>query len=231
MASSWSSPEPVPPARLACFDLDNTLIDRQAAFAAWASDFCAARGLGEEAVAHLVRLDDDGFATREEVFGPAREALGLAEETGVLIGQYRAEYPRFVAPAAGAASELARLRAQSWRVALVTNGPVSQHDKLARAGLATCFDAIVVSAEVGVEKPNRAIFVEAARRCGTSLEEAEVAFMVGDAPATDVGGAWAAGMRTVWMRRGRRWPLRALRPDHIADTVAEAVEAILGAAR
>ncbi|MDA8295782.1 MAG: HAD family hydrolase [Actinomycetota bacterium] len=221
----------MPAVRLACFDLDNTLIDRQAAFSAWASAFCAARGLGEEAVALLVRLDQDGFATREEVFGPARQALGLTEDTAGLIARYRVEYPRFVAPAAEAARELARLRAQSWRVALVTNGPTSQHDKLACAGLAAAFDALVVSAEVGVEKPNRAIFAEAARRCGTSLEEATAAFMVGDAPATDVGGAWAAGMRTVWMRRGRRWPLRAFRPDHVADDVAEAVDAILGEAR
>lgn len=221
----------MPAVRLACFDLDNTLIDRQAAFCAWASAFCADQGLGEEAVALLVRLDQDGFATREEVFDPARQALGLAEDTAALIARYRVEYPRFVAPAAEAASELARLRAQSWRVALVTNGPASQHDKLARAGLAAAFDALVVSAELGVEKPNRAIFAEAARRCGTSLEEAKVAFMVGDAPATDVGGAWAAGMRTVWMRRGRRWPLRAFRPDHVADDVAEAVDAILGDAR
>lgn len=217
----------MPSVRLACFDLDNTLIDRQAAFRAWASDFCAARGLGEEAVALLVHLDQDGFASREEVFGPARRALGLTEDTAALIARYRVDYPRYVAPAVDAARELARLRERSWRVALVTNGPVSQHDKVARAGLASAFDALVVSAEVGVDKPNRAIFAEAARRCGTSLEAAEALFMVGDAPAIDVGGAWAAGMGTVWMRRGRRWPLRAFQPDHVADSVGEAVDAIL----
>jgi phosphoserine phosphatase len=30
--------------RLACFDLDNTLIDRDAAFRAWAESFCAQNG-------------------------------------------------------------------------------------------------------------------------------------------------------------------------------------------
>jgi len=36
--------------RLVLFDLDNTPVDRQSAFAAWGTEFAEERGLGHEAV-------------------------------------------------------------------------------------------------------------------------------------------------------------------------------------
>ncbi|MFF5172397.1 hypothetical protein ACFY3U_07165 [Micromonospora sp. NPDC000089] len=46
--------------RLALFDLDNTLVDRSAAFRRWAAEFCADRHLPDDALAWLIATDRDG---------------------------------------------------------------------------------------------------------------------------------------------------------------------------
>jgi FMN phosphatase YigB (HAD superfamily) len=54
--------------RLALFDLDNTLVDLDEAFRAWAKEFADERGLGHGAVDWLFALDTDGFPHREVFF-------------------------------------------------------------------------------------------------------------------------------------------------------------------
>ena len=69
------------------------------------------------------------------------------------------------------------------------------------AGLDEVLDAWCISGLEGVAKPDRLIFEEAAKRCGAPLE----GWMVGDTPEIDVLGGNAAGLRTIWMARGRPW--------------------------
>ncbi len=217
-----------PMSRLALFDLDNTLIDRQAAFAAWAATFARRHDLGEQGVTWLMAADDDGFATRATVFDGARATFDLTASTDELIEDYRRDYPSFVGPDDAVNRALGELRSAGWTIGIVTNGPPSQHVKIAQAGLAALVDVVCVSEEVGVAKPDRAIFAEAARRAGTTLEELDVGWMVGDAPHADVAGGLAAGLRTVWMRRGRRWPEPAWRPEVTVDDIPQAVDHLLG---
>ena len=54
--------------RLALFDLDNTLVDLNAAFAVWAAEFASAHGLGQRAVDWLVALNREGYPHREVFF-------------------------------------------------------------------------------------------------------------------------------------------------------------------
>lgn len=79
---------------LALFDLDNTLIDRAGAFRQWASKFTADRALGQKEVEWLERVDDDGFAPRNEFFEEVRQRYELAEsvdDLGDLRGRWIAE--------------------------------------------------------------------------------------------------------------------------------------------
>jgi putative hydrolase of the HAD superfamily len=64
--------------------------------------------------------------------------------------------------------------------------------------LARHFEHIVVSSRVGYDKPHPAIFRHALDLAGADASEA---VHVGDNPATDVGGARAAGIRPVLIRR------------------------------
>jgi putative hydrolase of the HAD superfamily len=46
--------------------------------------------------------------------------------------------------------------------------------------------------------------------------------MVGDGDV-DVIGAARAGIRSVWLTRGREWPRSDVRPTAVADTLSEAL--------
>lgn len=85
-------------------------------------------------------------------------------------------------------------------LAVITNGLArDQREKLERLGVATLVDAVVVSEEVGLQKPDPAIFAVA---LDALAERADAAVYVGDNPAHDVVGAHAAGMAGVWLDRG-----------------------------
>ncbi|GBD19853.1 Pyrimidine 5'-nucleotidase YjjG [bacterium HR28] len=87
---------------------------------------------------------------------------------------------------------------------LVTNGPSDiQRAKLERLGIERLFPIVVISEEVGVAKPDPAIFAHALALAGVRPEEA---LYVGDHPLNDVVGARRAGLVSVWCNRfGREW--------------------------
>ena len=74
-------------------------------------------------------------------------------------------------------------------------------------------DEIIVSGDVGVEKPDREIFEIACERLGIAPAEA---VYVGDNRKNDVDGALGAGMRAVWLavnpgQRGKREPTAVIK--------------------
>ena len=85
------------------------------------------------------------------------------------------------------------------RTALVTNSSVrSQTAKIELMGLTSVFDAVVISGEHRVVKPDPRIFHIALDQLGCSPSEA---WHIGDSLATDVAGAAAAGVVSVWLNR------------------------------
>jgi HAD superfamily hydrolase (TIGR01549 family) len=214
-------------APLALFDLDNTLVDRQAAFVRWAERFASDQNLAPGAVEFLVEVDGDGFASRETVFGSTRERYRLEQSVGDLIAEYRASYLEFFGPDPAVTLAVEALRSEGWRVGVVTNGPSTQRGKLERIGLIELIDGLCISDEIGAAKPDRAIFEEAVRRCSASGARPEPVWMVGDTPIPDILGGHEAGLRTIWMHRGRTWPLSDLHPDRTAATIEDAVEHLL----
>ncbi|HWH12807.1 MAG TPA: HAD family hydrolase [Solirubrobacteraceae bacterium] len=120
---------------------------------------------------------------------------GLADKLGETFGvERRRRHETFPDVAAA----LARSRG-SHRLGLITNGASClQREKLDASGLAVHFDAIVVSGDLGVAKPDPAVF----RRALTLLDaDPRDATMVGDSLPRDVDGAIAAGIRGVWLNR------------------------------
>jgi putative hydrolase of the HAD superfamily len=93
---------------------------------------------------------------------------------------------------------LARLRADGARLAIVSNWDVSLYDVLERTGLRRLVDAVAISAELGVAKPDPAIFRVALERLGV---DAAGAVHVGDSLEHDVAGARAAGLEAVLVVR------------------------------
>ena len=96
--------------------------------------------------------------------------------------------PDFVEPA------LRALRTQGHRLGIVSNSNGTLRVALDRLGLTALFDAIIDSADEGIEKPDPELFGLALRRIGATPGEA---IHVGDMYHVDVVGARAAGISAV----------------------------------
>lgn len=109
---------------------------------------------------------------------------------------------------------LTQLRDRGDRLALITNGPAdAQRDKVGTTGLGAFFDAVIISGEVGVAKPDKAIFDLAAAAVRVPLESA---CHVGDTLAIDVAGGLNAGLHAaIWLNRHAELPGPGTpTPDH-----------------
>ncbi len=114
----------------------------------------------------------------------------------------------------GAVATLEQL-ARHHRIGLLTNGPSDlQRLKLDQAGITSLFDAVVISGEVGVGKPDGAVFAEVLGRLDTRPEDS---IMVGDNWERDVVGATGAGMKACWIASGRPMPVADDRVTAIDD--------------
>ena len=208
---------------IACFDLDNTLIDRDGAFAAWAEWWVDSVGLGADAVAWLLAHDAGGFRPRAELFAGFKEVFGVGASVEALVAAYDREHPLFTWVDNAVLDGLRSLRTAGWRVAVVTNGgTVQQGLKLEHTGIGSAVDFTCISEAVGVRKPDPVIFKLAAERCAATLEGG---WMVGDHPAYDIAGGIAAGLRTIQI--GNR-PPESWMPTHRLDSVLAAFPVILG---
>ena len=136
------------------------------------------------------------------------------------IEAHRAGHPRIP----GAVELVFRLHDSGVPLGILTNGPADiQRLKLQQLGAAECFVATIVSGEVGLGKPDPAVFRIALQALDTSPGDT---VMVGDSWNRDIEGAEAVGMRSIWVSQGRpvRRPVQGL---SVVSTTAEA-GALLG---
>ena len=118
---------------------------------------------------------------------------------------------------------LSAVRATGRRIGLVTNGPAEvQRDKIGLLGLWPHIDFAVISGEVGIEKPDPAIFQEALRQ---GQAEPEETIFIGDSPEHDIAGAHAAGIHAVWISRaGTPWSTTGIPPHRLVSALTELLE-------
>lgn len=209
---------------LILFDLDDTLVDRRAAFRAWADRFCEEHELAG-AVGALEDLDELGYTPRSRFFAEVVEYFSLSVPSDELLRRYREEFPTFVArPEKTVFERLRRLRAAGARIGIVTNGSSMQLSTIEASGVAPLLDGCCVSELEGVRKPDGEIFRRAARRCGAPLEGG---WMVGDNPEADVRGGHELGLRTIWLSHRRTWGEASYHPTETAETLEEALAMLI----
>lgn len=99
------------------------------------------------------------------------------------------------------------------KLLLLTNGcPALQQEKLDGVPeLASYFDEILISGTFGKGKPDVAIFNHALRLLGTTPQQT---LMVGDKLTTDIRGALAAGITSVWVNRDGKSRSDEIVPDY-----------------
>jgi FMN phosphatase YigB (HAD superfamily) len=88
---------------------------------------------------------------------------------------------------------------QRYRLGIIANQPSDVRDALRRDGIDAFLDVWGISDDLGLEKPDQALYAQALRLAGV---EPGRAVMVGDRLDYDVRPARAEGMRAVWVLRG-----------------------------
>lgn len=190
------------------FDFDETLQDRTAAFEKYMdtflADFCP-----EIDSAEIEKRKEDmritgkgGYVNREEWYASLIESWGwenapsnvtLANHYDTKFGDHNVIFPE-------SPTLLKALKDRGYIVGVITNGPsYLQNHKMDTSGLRPYCDIVVVSGDVGVHKPNPALFTYTADRLGLKAEEC---VYVGDHPINDIQGALSAGMQAIRMNFG-----------------------------
>jgi putative hydrolase of the HAD superfamily len=192
------------------FDLDDTLLDYRATekkaalallnhspeqFLPWWSRL--AEHYYGEFLKGKISFDDQRRCRVKEIFGGAGISLddpAADAAVKVYLEHFNGSETLFedVLPA------LDRLSGR--RLGIITNGDmIHQRAKLVHLGILGRFEVIVISEEVGVNKPDAGIFTWAARQAGEKVQDC---IHVGDRLDNDALGAHAAGFKLgVWMTR------------------------------
>lgn len=163
------------------------------------------------------------FEARRIVVRRAFLAVGQAgEEAADRLADHfsrtrEAEYHLFP----GVHETLERLRAEGFRLALVTNGAAApQRAKIERFALAPRFDHVLIEGELGYGKPEPQVYSELLSRCEVSAHEA---WIVGDNLEWEVAAPKRHGLGTVWadMHRTGLPADRPADPDHVITSLPE----------
>ncbi len=206
-------------------DLDDTLIDRAGAVRRWAERYLEDRGCDRRLASKVVAIDADGHTDRDAVAAELTSLLSLSDTaSGSIVSVMRQGIIDELVLDDAVVDALREARGLGWWVVIVTNGDAERQEaKIRRVGLDAEVDGWVVSGAVGVAKPDPAIFHLAARTVDADLGGA---WMIGDLAETDIAGAHATGISSVWLHRGRRYPEGLPHPTDRAASFGEAWEIV-----
>lgn len=232
--------------QLVLFDLDDTLHDDTYAYSNAAEEVArevaAEHGIDALELKAAYIAESEGFwhrlspldlrvklaSLRASMWQSALERVGLndtalAQRSAERYNAYRVKYFT-VFP--GAVELLRSLRERGMKLGIVTNGLSETHrEKIAVLRISEYFDAIFLSDEVGMVKPDPLLFAHACRTLGGAPSHAA---MVGDRYDRDVAGALQAGLYTIWLNiRGEDLPPGVTPPDATCSSIAEAGRILL----
>ncbi|MFJ6196528.1 HAD family hydrolase [Micromonospora sp. NPDC092111] len=211
---------------LLLLDLDNTLLDRAGPFRAWAGRFLDGVGAPRTDLDWLLSIDADGLTDRWDVADAIRDRYALRIPSIDLVEELHEGVVANTRLDPLVACALRIADGAGWVPVVVTNGSVRVEDaKIRRTGLDRYVADWVISEEAGVSKPNPRIFALAAQRSRLPLRGA---WVVGDSPEADIGGAAAVGLPSVWLHRGRTWTDGRFAPTRTVDTLIAALSVVLG---
>jgi HAD superfamily hydrolase (TIGR01549 family) len=202
------------------FDIGETLIDETRIWARWADR------LGVPRLTFMGVLGGVAAQGRShrEVFETFRPGFNLTEE----LERWRADDPDGLRENfdlddlyPDVRPVFARLKQMQKRVVIAGNQPAQARTALEEMDLGA--DEILISADLGFEKPSRGFFEKVADVAGAKPSDV---LYVGDRLDNDVLPAKAVGMQTVLIRRGpwgylhAEWP-QAAQADAIVDSLLE----------
>lgn len=214
--------------RAAVFDLDHTLFDRYKTLACvvpmFREHFEISQGITDEYFLKEFIWADKQYVHRgwEEILahlvscGIFKNAPSIDEYTEFLLSCFK----KVAVPFDFAEGMLNELRENGIKTGLITNGRHEvQEEKLIMLGISESFDAIVISGDYDFRKPDKRIFLEAAKKL--SLDPSEMLY-IGDHPLFDVEGSRNAGYTPVWVKTTGTWIYPEIKkPELSVETTAE----------
>lgn len=217
-----------PVVKFAFFDLDNTLVDQSGALREWAERFVTDRGIDPAAVDFLA-VKSATAATWTEYAAEFKRHFQLPDSVEQLVNNVTMTYPQFFVLDEAVSEGLRRLRAEGWRLGIITNGATTmQNAKIDHAGLRELVDGVFVSETEGTRKPERLIFERAAAALGVQLDY-PYGWMVGDTLDADIDGGLGAGLRTIWIQHERELATEGPQPHHACASVTDALKLLAAA--
>jgi len=146
----------------------------------------------------LLKIVEKHGANYDQHFDRLLEVLGCQRDPKIIaagIVAYHDTKLAYLKPDPDVIPTLIALRDRGCKIGIVSNGrSAKQWEKIIRLGLQHFFHTVVISEEVGFEKPDPKIFDAALKELGVKPEEA---VYVGDTPETDVLGANASRLISV----------------------------------
>lgn len=200
-----------PAPRAVVLDVGEVLIDETRVWSVWA-DLVGVSPLTFGAVLGAAIVQGEDYRAVFPHLAPNIEWETLIDEHEARYGGFTREdlYP-------DARPCLQDLREAGFAVVIAGNQPARRHEQLLRLDLP--HDAMAMSAELGVEKPDPAFYDEVLKLAG--CEDPFEALYVGDRVDNDVLPAFERGLRTCWLRRGPWGQLQDLPDDLQPDLVLE----------
>ena len=136
----------------------------------------------------LIPLAESGKASVEEIETLSRRFDPLYLE---MLSNQKALLP-------DAIEVLKATRKAGYKTGILSNGFThAQHTKIEYNGLKELIDEIVLSDDIGINKPDSRLFEYAMERTGDTSPGHHL--MIGDNPATDIAGALGAGWYAIWL--------------------------------
>ncbi|HWQ22172.1 MAG TPA: HAD family hydrolase, partial [Clostridia bacterium] len=203
------------------FDVDDTLLDFRAseAEACWAVvDVYAAVGVSPDAFLRAFRIANDATwdlymekrITRAQVADRTFESLGRLLPGSERIDTHAAALTFSMAFAEHSVTEPDAARVLASLHTRCVTGVISNHEqpvvqrrRLAASGLTQLLDVVVISGDIGVEKPDPRIFDHALQLLDLTAKQC---LFVGDSIILDDAGARNVGMDFCWYRRHHTAP-------------------------
>jgi HAD superfamily hydrolase (TIGR01549 family) len=229
------------------FDLDDTLHDDTFAYRSAAEEVArevaAEHGIDALALMDAYIAEAEGFwhrlsaddlkvklaSIRASMWQSALESVGAGgdpELARISAERYNAYRTKYFTLFPGAVDLLRALRERGVKLGIVTNGLSETHrEKIALLQISEYFDAIFLSDEVGMVKPDPLLFAHACRTLGGAPARSA---MVGDRYDRDIRGALDAGLYTIWLNlRDESLPPGATPPDATVASIVEAGRILL----
>ena len=118
---------------------------------------------------------------------------------------YRKAYLDAQREVPGSSALLAALKAKGYQIGVVTNHVAAEQEgKILELGLESYIDTLICAHDHGITKPDPQVFEMALNDLNVEVNEV---VMVGDAWHSDIEGAYALGIRAIWLNRyGHAYP-------------------------